>query len=61
MVLANQIFYGILYDGIEGVDNWYPLTVYWAYIIGPLVGTLIAGILFNFLYLPLFIRWKAKK
>lgn len=60
MTLANQVFYGIKYQD-TAQDSWYPLSVYWAYIIGPLIGMLAATLLFNCLYLPLFIRWKAKK
>ena len=62
MTLANQVFYGLKYQDNQLIDNsWYPLSVYWAYIIGPLIGTLLASLLFHYLYLPLFIRWKAKK
>lgn len=55
MTLANQIFYGVKYN------DYKPLNTYWVYIIGPLIGLIAAVLLFNVLYFPLFLRWKAKK
>jgi len=54
-VLSMQIFYGIKYG------DWNPLNEYWIFIVGPIIGAISSGIFFNYFFLPLFIRWKAKK
>lgn len=53
IVLTEQIFVGIRYN------NWSPIRTYWVYLIGPMVGAVIAALFFNYFYLPLFRRWKA--
>lgn len=54
-VLANQIFYGVKYG------TWGALNEYWAFIIGPLLGTVVASFLFSFLLLPIHRRWITRK
>lgn len=53
--LGFQLFTGVK-DG-----NWVPLSHYYLYFFGPVVGGTLSGLFFNFFYLPLLIRWKAKK
>lgn len=53
--LGFQLFSGVK-DG-----NWLPLSHYYLYFFGPAIGALLSGFFFNFFYLPLLIRWKAKK
>jgi glycerol uptake facilitator-like aquaporin len=50
-----QLFYGIKYD------DWQPISTYWIYFLGPIAGAIFSAIFFNYFFLPLFIRWKAKK
>ena len=52
-VLAEQIFVGIKYH------RWSPLKTYWIFFFGPMVGSAIAAVFFNYFYLPLFRRWKS--
>jgi glycerol uptake facilitator-like aquaporin len=49
-----------LFTGLKDND-WVPLSHYYLYFFGPAVGALLSGVFFNYFYLPLLIRWKAKK
>ncbi len=54
-VMALHLAWGI------NTGDWKPMSVYWMYIVGPIVGAGLSALFFNAFYLPLFIRWKAKK
>jgi len=49
-----------LFTGIKS-NNWTPLSQYYLYLVGPLIGGLMCAAFFNFFYVPLLMRWKSKK
>ena len=52
IVLGLQIFYGLYYG------DFTPLSTYWIYLIGPLIGAVLASLTYNFVIFPYYLRWK---